>query len=72
MNESKQEAQQALKGVIDGFLGDKKWQNYRVSKKAKGLSHAFKPIFLCSNMDFYKENLNDFSEKHGVRFQQDI
>ena len=28
--------------------------------------------FLCSHLDFFQENLADFSEEHGERFHQDI
>ena len=28
--------------------------------------------FLCSHLDFFQENLGDFSEEHGERFHQDI
>ena len=28
--------------------------------------------FLCSHLNFFQENLADFSEEHGERFHQDI
>ena len=33
---------------------------------------SLKLHFLCSHLDFFQDNLGDFSEKHGERFHQDI
>ena len=37
-----------------------------------GCCRSVKLHFLCSHLDFFQENLGDFSEEHGERFYQDI
>ena len=37
-----------------------------------GCCMSAKLHFLCSYLDFFQENLGDFSEEHGERFHQDI
>ena len=37
-----------------------------------GCRMSVKLHFLCSHLDFFQENLDDFSEEHGERFYQDI
>ena len=37
-----------------------------------GFRMSVKLHFLCSHLDFFQENLGDFSEEHGERFHQDI
>ena len=70
---------QAFQGVVNGFLGNKRNQNYKelVKKLIKsyqnmGCHMSVKLHFLCSHLDFFQENLGDFSEEHGERFRQDI
>ena len=65
--------------MVDGFLGNKKDPNYKqlVKKLFKsyqnmGCRMSVKLHFLCSDLDFFQENLCDFSEEHGERFHQDI
>ena len=79
MNETEKEAWQAFRGVLDEFLGTKKDPNCKklVKKLIKsyqnmGCRMSVKPHFLCSHLDFFQENLCDFSEEHGERFHQDI
>ena len=79
MNEIEKEAWQVFRGVVNGFLGNKMNQNYQdlVKKLIKnyqnmGCRMSVKLHFLCSHLDFFQENLGDFSEKHGERFHQDI
>ena len=79
INETEKEAWQAFRGVVDGFLGNKKDPNYKelVKKLIKsyqniGFRMSVKLHFLCSHLDFFQENFGDFSEEHGERFHQDI
>ena len=79
MNEIEKEAWQAFRGVVNGFLGNKRNQNYKelVKKLIKSYQNmdcrmSVKLHFLCSHLDFFQENLGDFSEEHGERFYQDI
>ena len=37
-----------------------------------GCCMSAKLHFLCSHLDFFQENLGDFSEEHNERFHQDI
>ena len=37
-----------------------------------GCRMSVKLHFLCSHLDFFHENLGDFSGEHGERFHQDI
>ena len=65
--------------MVDGFLTSKKDPIYKelVKKLIKsyqnmGCLMSVKLHFLCSHLDFFQENLGDFSEEHGERFHQDI
>ena len=60
-------------------FGEKKGSKLqRISEKAyqklpkHGCRMSVKLHFLCSHVDFFQENLGDFSEEHGKRFHQDI
>ena len=79
MNEIEKEAWQAFRGVVNGFLENKRNQNYKewVKKLIKsyqnmGCRMSIKLHFLRSRLDFFQNNLGDFSEEHGERFHQDI
>ena len=79
MNETEKEAWHAFRGVVDGFFGNKKDPNYKelVKKLIKsyqnmGCRMSVKLHFLCSHLDFFQENLGNFSEEHGERFHQNI
>ena len=61
MNETKKEAWQAFRGVVNGFLGYKRNQNYEelVKKLIKsyqnmGCRMSVKLHFLCSHLDFFQ------------------
>ena len=78
MNETKKEAWQAFRGVVNGFLAYKRNQNYKELMKKliksyqnMGCRMSVKLDFLYSHLDFFQENLADFSEEHGERFHQD-
>ena len=65
MNKIEKEAWQAFRGVVNGFLGNKRNQNYQELVK--------KLIKSYQNMGCrMSAKLGDFSEEHGERFQQDI
>ena len=73
------EAWQSFRGVVEGFLGNRKDPNYRElvarlirSFQNMGYRMPLKLHFLCSHLDFFQDNLGDFSEEHGERFHQDI
>ena len=75
----KKETWQAFQAVIDGFWRNKKDPNYKVlvenfikSYQNTGCCMYVKPHLLCSHLNFFHENLGDFSEEHGERFHQDI
>ena len=79
MNKTEKEAWPAFGGVVDGFLRNKKDPNYKELVKTliksyqnMGCRMSVKLHFLCSHLDFFQENLGDFSEEHGERFHQDI
>ena len=79
MNETEKEAWQAFRGVVNGFLGNKRNQNYKelVKKFIKsyqnmGCRMSVKLHFLCSHLDFFQKNLGAFREEHSERFHHDI
>ena len=79
INETEKEAWQAFQGVIIGFLGNKRNKNYKdlVKKLIKsyqnmGYRMSVKLHFLCFHLDFFQENLSDFSGEHGEYFHQDM
>ena len=64
MNEIEKEAWQAFRGVLNGFLGNKRNQNYKelVKKLIKSYQNmdcrmSVKLHFLCSDLDFFQEIL---------------
>ena len=42
------------------------------SHQNMGCRMSVKQHFLCSHLDFFQENLGNFSKEHGERFQQNI
>lgn len=72
-------AWKSFEDVIDGFLGNHKSSNYKelVEKMLKnyakiGANLSLKMHFLKSHLDFFPDNLGDFSDEHGERFHQDL
>ena len=60
MNETEKEAWQAFRGVVDGFLGNKKDPNYKELMKKliksyqnMGCRMSVEPHFLCSHLDIF-------------------
>lgn len=73
------ESWESLKDVIKNFLGNRKAENYeeivkRLTQKFgnMGVNMSLKIHFLHNHLDFFPENLSDFSDKHGERFHQDL
>ena len=72
-------AWKALVDVIECFLGSRRAENYQniMSKllqkyKAMGCRMSLELHFLRSHLDFFPSNLDDVSDEHDERFQQDI
>ena len=79
ITETERKAWQAFRGVVDGFLGNNKDPNYKEIVKTLMTSYqkmrcrmSIKLHFLHCHLDFFQENLGDFSDEHGERFHQDI
>lgn len=69
----------SFKSVIENFLGNKRDHKYKeiVSTmlqnfKNLGCKMSLKVHFLFSHMDYFPDNLGNFSEEMGERFHQDI
>ena len=69
----------SFKEVAENFLGNKKTLNYKeiVNKMIQNFEKqdclmSLKLHFLDSHLDYFPENLGDFSEGQGERFHQDI
>ena len=72
-------AWQSFVSVVNGFLGNEKEENYR--ELISNLSDAYKEMgcrmspklyMLQSHLDFFKSNMDAYSEEHGERTHQDI
>ena len=79
MSSSERDAWSAFRNVVHGFLGNNKDPNYvqlieRLIEcyKIMGCRMSLKLHMLHSHLDFFRENLGDVSEEHGVRFHQKI
>ena len=79
MTEEEKEAWDAFVDVCGNFLGKKRdpegkniVENLIKKFKECGCRMALKLHFLFSHFDFFKDNLSDFSEEHGERFNQDM
>lgn len=72
-------AWKCFKNVVNGFLGNRKADNYEelISKMLDsyhrmGCRQSLKIHLLDSHLDFFPENLGDVSDEQGERFHQDI
>ena len=72
-------AWKALVDVIECFLGSHRAENYQnmmsnllQKYKAMGCRMSLELHFLRSHLDFFPPNLDDVSDEHDERFQQDI
>lgn len=72
-------AWEAFKGVVHGFLGNKRDDNYTALVKELlqayhqlGCNMSLKIHFLHSHLNFFPQNCGAVSDEHGERFHQDI
>ena len=79
LNETERNAGLSCKRICKDFLGNHKAANYQdvvedllTSYKAMGCNMSLKIHLLVSHLDFFPENLGEFSDEHGERFHQDI
>lgn len=79
LNAVEKRAFDAINDVIDNFLGNRKAENYREivgeliqSFREMNVNMSLKIHFLHNHLDFFPDNLGDFSDEHGERFHQDV
>lgn len=79
LNQKELAAWKAFVKVVNGFLGNRKEENYKTlvvdlleTYNAMGCRMSLKIHFLHSHMDFFPENLGAVSDEQGERFHQDI
>lgn len=79
MTSTQKAAWLSFKDVAQNFLGNHKSENYKtlVNKLLKnyqklGCLMNLKLHFLHSHLDYFPENLGDYSEEQGERFHQDL
>lgn len=77
--EAHKAALNALKDIVDNFLGNVKAPNYvqlaeklLLEYKKIGALMSLKMHFLMSHIQEFADNLGAFSDQHGERFHQDI
>ena len=75
----KEKAWMSFKDVCSGFLGNVKAPNFKdliknmlANYRAIGARMSLKMHFLHSHIDFFPDNMGDFSDEHGERFHQDV
>ena len=79
MDETEKEEWPAIRGLFHEFLKKKMNSNYKElleklikSYQNMGCRMSVELHFLCSHLDFFRENLVDFSKEHGERIHQDV
>ena len=79
MNRTERAAWSSFVAVVQGFLGNRKAENYvelvqtLITNYAKmGCRMSLKVYFLDSHLDKFKEKKGAYSEEQGERFHQDI
>ena len=79
MTELERRAWNAFKGVVEGFLGNNRADNFQelieeliASYRCVGCRMSLKMHYLHSHLEFFKPNLGAVSEEHGERFHQDM
>jgi hypothetical protein len=79
MNDTEKAVWQSFKKGSQNFLGNEKSDDYQnlvvellKNFKELGCLMNLKLHFLHSHIDYFPENLGDFSEEQGERFHQDI
>lgn len=79
LNAHEKQAWKSLKGVVDGFLGNHRADNYEEfienmleSFKLMGCRMSHKLHMLHAHLDKFKDNMGAYSEEQGERFHQDV
>ena len=79
LSNTEKAAWNSLRLVIQDFLGNKKYENYKQlvadllqNFHRMGVNMSLKILFLHSHLDFFPENLGNVSDEHGERFHQDL
>lgn len=79
LNNKELKAWKAFKSVISNFLGNRKSSNYKKlvedmlkSLNQLGCNMSLKLHFLHSHLDFFPDNLGDYSDEHGEKFHQSV
>lgn len=79
MTSVEKEAWISFRDIVSKFLGNNKDPDYKniIKKLIKNFENlgclmSLKVHFLKSHVDYFPENLGDFSEEHGERFHQDV
>jgi len=79
MSAEEKNAWLSFKSVVENFLGNEKSPNYKkeikkllMNYKRLGCLMNLKLHFLESHLDYFPENLGDYSEEQGERFHQDL
>lgn len=79
MNTKEKAAWLSFKEVVNNFLGNHKSENYKKlvadmlqNYQELGCLMSYKLHFLHSHLDYFPQNLGDYSEEQGERFHQDI
>lgn len=79
MTDLEKHAWLSFKSVVENFLGNNKSEDYEDEIKKMlnnyqklGCLMSLKLHFLESHLDYFPENLGDYSEEQGERFHQDI
>jgi hypothetical protein len=79
MNKIEKKAWVSFKSVVENFLGNTKTADYEMIVQRMlnyfqtlGCNMSLKVHFLYSHLDYFPNNLGDFSEEQGERFHQDI
>lgn len=79
MNIKENNAWKSFKSVVEHFLGNSRSPNYKTEIKKLLINYHdlgclmnLKLHFLESHVDYFPDNLGDFSEEQGERFHQDL
>ena len=79
MTISQRNAWNSFRGVVHGFLGNRKDDRYEElvetlldAYRDNGYRMSIKLHYLHSHLDFFSQNMGSISEEHGERFHQDI
>lgn len=75
----KKRAFNGIVATIKNFLGNKRAENYKEiiaemmsAFRDMKVNMSLKIHFLYDHLEFFPDNLGDYSDEHGERFHQDI